>query len=350
MLTVDEILLKGHAALRNVGVPEAHAHTQLSLLLEAELRGIPSHGLLRLPRVIRRIRNGVCNPHTLGRGTWTRPSFYHVEGDNGLGPVVAVEALARISARARDTGVAVAAVRDCDHLGMLAWYAERVARQGQILIALTISEALVHPWGGSRAMMGTNPIAVGIPAEPEPFVFDMATGLVSMGKIHDHANRGAPIPEGWAVDAEGRPTTDAEAAKHGAIAPFGGSKGYGLGLAFELLVAALTGSAIGREVVGTLDAERRCNKGDLFIVLEPAADAARVVGHFMDALRASPSVDPRQPVRVPGDRAGRVRTHNLKVGVELAAEVWAQIEEMAKGSASDAEAGKDLVGGNANAT
>ncbi len=350
MLTVDEVLRKGHAALRNAGVPEEHAHIQLSLLLEAELRGVPSHGLLRLPRVIQRISNGVCNPHTTGRGTWAHPSFYQVDGDNGLGPVVAVEALARISARARDTGVAVAAVRDCDHLGMLAWYAERVARQGQVLIALTISEALVHPWGGSRAMLGTNPIAVGIPAEPEPFVFDMATGLVSMGKIHDHANRGVPIPEGWAMDINGQPTTDAEAAKHGAIAPFGGPKGYGLGLAFELLVAALTGSAIGREVVGTLDTEHRCNKGDLFIILAPATGAARMVGHFMDTLRASPSVDPRHPVRVPGDRAGRARAHNLKAGVELAAEVWAQIEEMAKGPASGADAGKDFVGGNANAT
>lgn len=330
VLTVEEVTDKSLAALRNAGVPEQHAQTQLSLLLEAELRGVASHGLLRLPRVIERIRNGVCDPGTVGKGVWAMPSLYRIEGNHGLGPVVALDAIAKISERARDTGVAVAAIRGCDHLGMLAWYAERVARQGQILIALTISEALVHPWGGSQAMLGTNPIAIGVPAVPEPFVLDMATSLVSMGKIHDHANRSVPIPEGWAVDQDGRPTTDAKAAKHGAIAPFGGAKGYGLGLGFELLVASLTGSALGRDVRGTLDSEHPCNKGDVFIVLEPQEQSAQIIGQFMDALRASPAAEPGNPVRVPGDRARSKRDSSLQQQITLAPAVWAQIQDMAR--------------------
>ncbi|WP_269499890.1 Ldh family oxidoreductase [Castellaniella sp. S9] len=329
MPTVDEITRKSLAALRAAGVPEPAARTQLSLLLEAELRGVPSHGLLRLPRVIQRIRNGVCKPNATGRGLWRREAFYEVDGENGLGPVVALSALEHVCVRAADTGVAVAAIRNCDHLGMLAWYAEQVARKGQILVALTISEALVHPWGGRRAMLGTNPITIGIPAQPDPFVFDMATSLVSMGKIHDHANRGVAIPEGWALNSEGYPTTDAAAAKQGAIAPFGGAKGYGLALGFELLVAALSGSAIGREVAGTLDSEQPCNKGDVFIVLEPTTGAAGMVSTFMQELRASPAADPRQPVRIPGDRARQARRDHLEVGIDLAPEVWEQIVEMA---------------------
>lgn len=317
------------AALRNAGVPEAHAKTQLSLLLEAELRGVASHGLLRLPRVIERIRNGACDPLTTGQGQWKGESLYQVEGARGLGPVVALDAIEKVSEKARRTGVAVAAIRGCDHLGMLAWYAEQVARKGQVLIGLTISEALVHPWGGSRAMLGTNPIAIGVPGQPDPFVLDMATSLVSMGKIHDYANRSEAIPEGWAMDADGVPTTNAEAAKHGAIAPFGGAKGYGLGLGFELLVASLTGSAIGRDVKGTLDSEHPCNKGDVFIILEPAEHSARLIGQFMDELRASPAADPARPVRVPGDRAGQQRQQRLQSDIPLEAGVWAKIEQLA---------------------
>jgi len=328
MPSVDEVTHKGLTALIKAGVPESHARTQISLLLEAELRGIASHGLLRLPRVIERINNGVCNPITRGKGIWTHQSFYQVDGEGGLGPVVALEALDKVSKRARETGVAIAAIRNSDHLGMLAWYAERIAQEGQILVALTISEALVHPWGGSEAMLGTNPIAIGIPAEPEPFVLDMATSLISMGKIHDYANRGTPIPSGWAVDMDGQPTTDAQSAKRGAIAPFGGAKGYGLGLSFELLVVALTGSAIGREVVGTLDSKFPCNKGDIFIVLEPATGAKQIIGSFIDSLRASRPTDHRNPVRVPSDRARQTRAHNSQAEFDLDAAIWRQIEDL----------------------
>ena len=136
-------------------------------------------------------------------------------------------------------------------------------------------------------------------------VLDMATGLVSMGKIHDHANRGAPIPLGWALDENGDPTTDAAAAKKGAIAPFGGPKGYALGMAFEVLVASLAASAIGTDVKGTLDSVNVCNKGDIFIVIAPPhAEAARaLVSGYLDDIRAAAPADPEHPVLAPGDRA-----------------------------------------------
>lgn len=329
-VAIDDIRRTGLAALRAAGVPADHAETQLQLLLDAELRGVHSHGLLRLPRVIERIQNGVSDPHATGTGVWQGAAFYAVEGGQGLGPVVACKALDQLYDKVATTGVAAAAVRNCDHLGMLAWYAQQAAERGFVLIALTVSEALVHPWGGSRAMLGTNPIAVGVPAEPHPFVLDMATGLVSMGKIHDHANRGLPIPEGWAVDGQGQPTTDAHAAKQGAIAPFGGAKGYGLGLAFELLVTALAGSAIGTDVVGTLDSEQPCNKGDLFIAMKPADGAAAMVGAYLQALRSSPATDARHPVRVPGDRGREAQAGRQAGPIEIDGTVWARIQQLAQ--------------------
>lgn len=317
------------AALRNAGLSAEFAQIQLSLLLEAELRGTTSHGLLRLPRVVDRIVSGATDPASTGKGTWRGTALLEVDGEQGLGPIVAKSALDQISQRAKACGVAVAAIRNCDHLGMLAWYAEKVAKKGQILIALTISEALVHPWGGRQAMLGTNPIAIGVPSEPEPFVLDMATSLVSMGKIHDHANRGLPIPLGWALDANGNPTTNASAAKDGSIAPFGGAKGYALGLAFELLVTALTASATGRDVKGTLDSEHPCNKGDVFIVLEPAHSVGPIISRFMHDIRNTPPADPSLPVRVPGDRALRTRANRLDQDICLAPETWKRIQQLA---------------------
>ena len=308
------------------GVPEPFARIQAELLLEAQMRGYASHGLLRLPRIIERIINGVTAPAAMGRHEWLGDAFLRVDGERGLGPVVAVSALDALKARVRHCGIGIAAIRNSNHLGMLAWYGESVAQDGLILIAATTSEALVHPWGGKRALLGTNPLCIAVPATPQPLVLDMATSLVSMGRIHDYANRGEPIPEGWALDADGNPTTDAAAAKSGAIAPFGGAKGYALGLALELLVMSLAGSAIGTAVHGTLDSQSECNKGDLFIVVSPPASAslAATARAYLDEIRASGL--PGGPlVTVPGDRSREARNRSLADGVEVDETLWRRI-------------------------
>jgi LDH2 family malate/lactate/ureidoglycolate dehydrogenase len=331
LVSVEEVRKLAEGILLANGVPAGHARTQAGLFLEAEMRAIPSHGLLRLRRVIERIHAGLSVAGATGKQSWTARSFLSVDGERGLGPVVAMAALDSIMPRAREDGIAIAAIRNTNHLGALAYYAEHVASQGLTCIALTISEALVHPWGGRKAMIGTNPIAIGVPADPTPMVLDMATGLVSMGKIHDHANRGAPIPLGWALDENGDPTTDAAAAKKGAIAPFGGPKGYALGIAFEVLVASLAASAIGTDVKGTLDSVNVSNKGDIFIVIAPPhADAARalVTDYLEDIRRAAPS-DPEHPVLAPGDRAHAVRAQSEKRGIYLDDGLWNDLQKLA---------------------
>lgn len=315
--------------LLNAGVPHAHAEVQIELLLEAELRGRASHGLQRLPRVIERIRNGVSNPVTRGTSHWLSPSQLDVDGEHGLGPVVAFAALEQIALRAKSNGIAIASVRNCNHIGMLALYAERMAQQGQILIAMTTSEAVVHPWGGRKAMIGTNPIAIGVPASPSPFVLDMATSAVSMGQIHDYANRGEALDSGWALDAHGEPTLDAHAARDGAIAPFGDAKGYALGLAIEVLVANLTGSALGGDVRGTIDSEHPCNKGDVFIVIEPQHSMSGPISNYLQAIRDSDPKDASKPVLVPGDRAFEARKKSIIKGVTLPESVWERICDLA---------------------
>lgn len=331
ILDVETVRSTVIAVLQAAGVPHGHAQTQCALLLDAQMRGVASHGLLRLPRVVERIRNHVCDPLAIGAHHWRASHFLEVDGQAGLGPVIAMRALDAASRKAEDSGVAVVGIRNNNHLGMLAWYADILARQGYVLIAMSTSEAVVHPWGGNRAMLGTNPIAIGVPAQPRPMVMDMATSLVSMGKIHDYAHRNEPIPAGWALDEEGRPTTDAVAAKRGAIAPFGGAKGYALGLAIEVLVTALAGSDIGRAVDGTLDSDRPCNKGDLFIVLKPQSNAALTsrIADYLEEIRHATPITPGDTVSVPGERSGARYAHALAHGVEVDDALWAKLQSLA---------------------
>lgn len=328
---VDEIRGVAEQCLIRHGAPLRHAEIQTDLLIEAELRGYPSHGLLRLPRIIQRIVNGFADPLASGSHRWISTGRLEVDGQDGLGPVVALAALYAMLDRVRDHGVAVCAISNNNHLGMLAWYAEWAATQGFSAICLTTSEALVHPWGGRQAMIGTNPVAIGVPASPWPFVIDVATSAVSMGKIHDHALRGQPIPYGWAVDRYGKDTTNADEAKQGALAPFGGAKGYALGLAFEVLVGALVDCELGDAVHGTLDADHRCNKGDLFILINSTRGSAvgQRLTRYLNEVRACAPRDDVASVAVPGDRSRRCREERLRDGIAIVQATWRDIQNLA---------------------
>ncbi len=325
VLSVENVRTTALAILAHAGVPEAHAALQADLLLEAELRGVPSHGLLRLKRIVERISNGVADPAATGQHHWQREAFLEVDGRMGLGPVIADAALERICKRAERTGIALAAIRNSNHIGMLGYYAERVARRGQTALVFSTSEALVHPWGGRKALLGTNPVAIGVPTEDEPFVMDSATSIVSMGEVHEHANRGAPLLQGWALDASGEPTTDAHAAKEGALAPFGGAKGYAVGLAFGLLTSSLAGAALGRDVHGTLDSTAICNKGDLFIVIDGPSP---MLTAYLDELRRSEPAQGFERVLIPGERGRASRAERLRSGLPVDDAVWAEMQHM----------------------
>jgi LDH2 family malate/lactate/ureidoglycolate dehydrogenase len=157
-------------------------------------------------------------------------------------------------------------------------------------------------------------------------MMDTATSVVSMGEIHDHAHRKAPIPSHWALDAEGNATTDAQAAKKGAIAPFGQAKGYALGLAFELLVSSLAGAALGRDVHGTLDDTEICNKGDVFIVIK---GPLRDLQAYLAEIRTMNPADGFREVLIPGERGRACREQRLRDGVPLADEVWEKLQILA---------------------
>lgn len=298
---------------------------QARTLVEGDLRGQHSHGVRRLPTLVARLRKGLIVSGAAPGHTWVTDSVLRIDGKRGFGPAVASSAVDSIIARANTTGIALATVGNSNHVGMLAPYIEKIAHAGQIGIALSTSEALVHPWGGVRAMVGTNPIGIAVPTPGHPLVLDMSTASVSMGKILDHAAKSIPIPIGWAVDELGTPTTDAKAASTGAISPFGGAKGYALGLALEAMVAVLTMSAFGTDVKGTLDSTDVSSKGDVFaaISLERLGLTASLpaLNEYFDQVRAS-GPDPEAPISIPGDRARSTKESRLVNGIPLHPDTW----------------------------
>lgn len=321
------------AVLRGMGANEEEAFIQADVWTEADLRGINSHGVQRLPVFVTRIQKGLLKVNVKPEKTWTTDSILAIDGKDGIGTAITELGLRELAPAARKHGVAVLTVRNAAHIGMVGYYVERRALDGLICMGSTTSEVLVHPFGGAEALVGTNPIAIGIPSTPRPFLFDMATSVSAMGKIIAYKHRGEKIPEGWAIDKDGNPTTDPEAALHGSLDPAGGPKGYGLGITIAMLAGLLPGAAIGREVLGTLDTEYRCTVGDLFIVLDPKAFpggemlAAGVKG-YLDELRASKPGKGFKQVIAPGDPEVKIREERLANGIPHPEEVWHAAEQL----------------------
>lgn len=316
--------------LRRLGAGTEEADDQARVLVEGDLRGHPSHGVQRLPVIAERIRRGLIRPGGSYEARWSGEAMLRVDGRFGLGPYVARRAGEEIATRARRTGVASAAIHNASHLGMLALYVEPLALRGLVALGFTTSEALVHPWGGRLALVGTNPIAVAIPTDDEPFVMDMATGAISRGEVIARGLRGQSLPPGSAVDANGNPTADPAAAE--AISPFGGAKGFALGLAIELLVAALTESALGEQVRGTLDVSDPVSKGDLLVAFDPIgagiAPFQKRLGEYLRELRSSPPAPGAAGVMIPGDRSRAERRRRLNEGIPLPAPLWRELLEL----------------------
>ena len=316
--------LLGYAAgaLSDLGVPEADAALVAESLVEAELHGQPTHGLSRLPFVLGRLRAGLINPRPSMRVLRERAAAVLLDADNGLGPLAGVRAVELATAGARAAGARVVAVRRGNHLGSLGFYLRRCTAEGMVGLAFTNTPPAMTPPGGRLPYLGTNPIAAGFPTSADPVIVDTATSQVARGHILKAARVGEPIPEGWAVDVEGQPTTDPEAAIAGSLLPLGGDKGFALALLVEVLSAVLSDAAIGPEVGGTFAAsDRESNVGHCFLAIDPAALAPGFTRR-MDRMAADLR---RLGGRAPGDRRHAQRERLLAEGIELPAELVAEL-------------------------
>ncbi|MCP3405693.1 Ldh family oxidoreductase [Bradyrhizobium sp. CCGB01] len=311
--------------LTKLGVPRDDAKIVADNLIAADLRGVGSHGVVRLPIYIKRLIDG---------GTNARPDIITVrqtrttavvDGHNGLGHLVGVRAMEVAIKKASDGNCVFVAVRNSNHFGAAAYYAEMAARNGMIGLVFTIG-AIDHmaPWGGAEAVLGNNPLAVAFPAPGDfPIVLDMACSVAARGKIIVAAKEGKPIPVGWATGPDGLPTTNAAEALKGVVVPVGGPKGYALTLTVGLLSTMLSGAFFGRDVGDLYEkTSEPQNSGHLFGVLpvaafdEPASYAARMRKGIDDikGVRRAPG---SEQVFLPGEQEYLAKLVNLADGVPI---------------------------------
>ncbi|MDH7498918.1 MAG: Ldh family oxidoreductase [candidate division NC10 bacterium] len=234
---------------QKVGVPMQDAQVLMDNLIEADLRGVDTHGVTRIAIYIERLQSGAVKAKPQIKVLKETPTSALLDGDHGLGQVISAKAMEMAIEKAKAGVIGLVGVRNSTHNGAMAHFAMMAVKQDLIGIALTNTVPLMAVTGGNQAMIGNNPLAIAAPAGSEkPVVFDMACSIAARGKIILAAKKGEKIPLGWAIDKEGLPTQDAKAALEGLILPVGGHKGYGLALMVDVLSGVLTGAHFGPSV------------------------------------------------------------------------------------------------------
>jgi L-2-hydroxycarboxylate dehydrogenase (NAD+) len=319
------------------GLPAADAGRCAELMTEADLTGADGHGIFRLPQYIRRLAANGFNKRPNITVKKTAPATALVDGDNGMGHLVMSRATDEAIAIAREQGTAFVGVRRSNHAGPAGLYAEMPTAQGMIGIYAAVANANhMATWGGADHLLGTNPLAIGVPSGAGPLVFDMATSIVAYGTVKKYLLRGLTMPEGWFVNPRtGAPITDPNRSGEGMLLPMGEYKGSGLALMIGLIAGVLNGAAFGRDVVDfNADDKSETNTGHFLMVVDIARFLplavfnAEVDRHIRD-LRQSQRLPGVDVIRLPGDRRAECRAERLRDGVPLAKALIAQLDKMA---------------------
>ncbi|HEY8590712.1 MAG TPA: Ldh family oxidoreductase [Naasia sp.] len=338
-VTLDSLHEHAQAVLVASGVAASHADLVSASLVDAEARGIGSHGLTRLRIYSERVRRGLAEGAVEPQVTRTRSGVIDVDALNALGQVgagVAVDAAMEV---AREAGIALAGVRNSNHCGTLAFFTRRIAEAGLVAIAMSTAPPTMVYFGGRTPAVGTNPFSIAVPrAGAAPLVIDMATSATARGKIIVAEQTGTPIPGDWALDSEGRPTSDPAAALAGSMVPFAGPKGSGLAMMIDLICGGLIASATGFSIGNMYEEwDRPQRVGHAFIVLDPGAcpggaGYGRTVAEFAAELAALPPAEGHSAVLAPGtleDAAlARARANGLEVPPAVLADLLNLAEEV----------------------
>ena len=254
------------------GMAEADAALLAGSLAEADRRGIHSHGTLRVPEYVEKLTRHGVNPRGRPRVVSENAAALVIDADNAMGQIAADFAMRQAIERARSTHVAFAAVRGSNHCGAMDHWAMQALPHDMVGIATTNALPTMAPWGGVEKIVGINPLALAFPGwEEPPIVLDIAFGATAHGKIRVYHQKGFPIPDGWAFDAEGNPTTNAAAAMAGLIQPIGQHKGVGLGIVMGMLASLLSGAAYGTELGNMVDGPKAGHDGHLFAAIDISA-------------------------------------------------------------------------------
>lgn len=335
---VEDLRRFVEAVFVRLGVPAEDARICADVLLAADLRGISSHGVSRLVLYVNRIRNGTLSPVTKLAVVQEGPTTAVLDAQNGMGMVAAYRAMELAIRKARAFGLGAVVVRNSSHYGIAGYYALMAAKEGMIGMSFTNARPSVAPTFGVEPMLGTNPIAFACPTdEPFPFCFDAATSVSQRGKIEVLARLGKPVPEGWVIDREGKPATDAKSVLAGlpkdlyAFLPLGGvgeelggHKGYGLATMVEILTSALAGGPFLKDL-SDQDAQGRPKPSRLahfFLALDiqrflPLEEFKRIAGEILRALRTSTKAPGAERIYTAGEKAYLREQENREKGIPL---------------------------------
>jgi LDH2 family malate/lactate/ureidoglycolate dehydrogenase len=303
------------------GVPSEDAALEAEVLVWANLRGVDSHGVLRIPWYVDLIAQGDMNPRPTIRVEKETAATVLIDGDHALGPVVTTVAMRRAIDKARAAGIGWAVIRNTTHQGAMGYYALMAVEAGMAGIAIVCSPPNMAPFGARTAGVHNSPIAIAVPAgRHRPLCVDMATSVAAGGKLSLARDKGVPLPPGWALDEAGQPTTDANRAK--ILLPFGGPKGSGLAMMFETLTSLMVGNPLlGPALSGEAGAGRHRQNSvvaaiDIGAFTDLAAYRAEV-DRLIDGLRALPRAEGVAEVLVPGEPEDRSTDERRRRGIPL---------------------------------
>jgi len=306
------------AGLRSAGASAEMAAATAHALVEAEAQGLGSHGVARVPQYAAHLKNGRAVGDAAASVIRSRGGAALVDAAGGLAFPACALAVAEAIRRAREFGVSFVGVTNSHHFGVAAYHLVPVGAAAMVGLALGNSPAAMAVAGGRRPLLGTNPIAAIFPRKNgAALTIDLSLSQVARGKVMIAAKEGRPIPTGWALDADGRPTTDAKAALAGSMVATGGAKGATLALVVELLACALTGAAMGFEADSFLvDEGNRPGVGQAFLVIDPAALAGMPT--YLERVEAMIAAMEKDPgVRLPGYRRNALSAEAARDGIEI---------------------------------
>lgn len=335
-MSVEDLTALARRALEGLGVSRQDAADAASILVLADLFGIHTHGVSRISSYGERLAIGGINAQPRIATRAVAPTILMVDGDNGLGPLVGRRALDSAMDAAAMAGMAVAFVKGSNHFGPVSPYTYIAAEAGFASMIASNATATIAPWGGRDARLGNNPVGFGVPGpNGAHFMLDMAISVAARAKIRLANERGENIPEGWATDTDGRPTTDPAEALKGFLLPIGGHKGYGLALMVDLFAGLLSGASYLTRVKSWVEEPGEPqNLGHYFLLLDvkqlrPLDEHKDLMHDFSTIIGTTPAADPNSFVKLPGQiELGKLRDQRAS-GITICPETRRRLEDLA---------------------
>lgn len=319
----EDLVIK---ALTANSVSENNAASVAKALVAAEVDGQSGHGFARVSAYTAQARSGKVAGNAEPRIEATGAAFVRIDAGYGFAFPAIDRAILELTSLAKTNGIAAAAITNSHHCGQLGAHVERLAEQGFVALMVGNAPSAMAPWGGNKALFGTNPIAFAAPRDDAaPLVIDLSLSKVARGKVMAAKKRGEPIPEGWALDVDGNPTTDPDAALGGMMLPVGGAKGSALAIIVEVLAATLTGANYSYEATSFFEADGAPpGVGQFIIAINPACSASAHFGHRLEELTMQ--IEAQDGARLPGTRRLQERKASAKHGVVIPAHLMDEIK------------------------